>query len=655
MRLPVRRHLTRVLAALGLVSILVLPSAAAVGAADPIVLRVGTVQDLDAMNPYLTEYYVGWEVFGLNYQGLVDFGVNAEPIGGFAKSWTQDGDTWTFKIDPDLKWSDGTPATSEDARWTLQNLLDQQKSSRGYAGVGYLDLYLTYAAVNSITAPDPQTLVIKTDYPNTQILTSYLPILPKHIWQKRDINTDPNKVPIVGTGPYQAVEWKTGEYVRMVRNPNYQGPTPKSYQDETYIQFFKNEAAMVEALKSGDIDYARNITADQFASLKGQPNITVAESTVAAEANAFTHLVFNTHKPIPGGGASTSAVRDPAFRDALGYAIDKPALVDKVLGGHGVAGSTYIPPAMSGGFWHLEPPNLRTFDLSVAKQKLADAGYKLDASGKLLDHELKPINLKMVVPSSSTTYSQSAEFISAWWKELGIGVTVQSLDPDAVSALEKPPEADPPGKADFDVVIWNWAGDVDPNSLLKNATTDAITSGSSDSFFSNPRYDELFKLQGKENDPTKRKAYIDEMQQILYDQAPYHVLFYDAALSAWRTDRFGGWHLSPEKDGLPFFAYGTAGYDYLTAPVAAVPSASASDTAPASAGASEAAIATTAPSASPSPSSTSGGSNNTALLVGGVGLVILAIVIGFGLARRRGSAGEEESIAERRPSGRASG
>ena len=125
-------------------------------------------------------------------------------------------------------------------------------------------------------------------------------------------------------------------------------------------------------------------------------------------------------------------------------------------------------------------------------------------------------------------------------------MTVQSLDADTVSALEKPPEADPPGKADFDVVIWNWAGDVDPNSLLKNATTDAITSGSSDSFFSNPRYDELFALQGKENDQAKRKAYIDEMQQILYDEAPYHVLFYDAALSAWRTDRFGGWPLSPD-------------------------------------------------------------------------------------------------------------
>ena len=65
------------------------------------------------------------------------------------------GTTWTFKIDPNLKWSDGTPATSADALWTLQTLLDQQKSGRGYAGVGYLDLYLTYAAVTSVTRARP--------------------------------------------------------------------------------------------------------------------------------------------------------------------------------------------------------------------------------------------------------------------------------------------------------------------------------------------------------------------------------------------------------------------------------------------------------------------------------------------------------------------
>ena len=117
-----------------------------------------------------------------------------------------------------------------------------------------------------------------------------------------------------------------------------------------------------------------------------------------------------------------------------------------------------------------------------------------------------------------------------------------------------PPEGD--GTADFDVFIWNWGGDVDPNSLLDILTTGAI-GAASDSFYSNPHYDELMTLQQQaEQDPVKRKAIIDEMQQIVYDEAPYHVLFYDDGLHAYRTDRFGGWKLQPSADGLPFFGYG---------------------------------------------------------------------------------------------------
>jgi peptide/nickel transport system substrate-binding protein len=632
MRLPPRRHLLRVLAALGLTSMLALPGAAPTGAADDRVLRVGTVQSLDSINPYLTEYYIGYEIFGLNYDLLVGYGPNMEPAPGYAESWTQDGTTWTFKIHPDMKWSDGQPATSEDARWTIQQLLDGQKAD-GYVGAGYLDPYLTYAGVTEVSAPDKDTLILKTETPNTQILTSYLPILPKHIWEKRKIGEDPNNAPVVGSGAYQTVEWKTGEYVRMVRNPNYWGK--KGYEDEVFFQFFSNEGAMTEALKAGDIDYARNVTADQFDSLKGLPNIVPVESALAGEANAFTQLNFNTYsKPIEGGGASTKALQDPVFRDALGYAIDKQALVDKVLGGHGLVGSTIIPPAMAGGKWHLDPPNPRTFDIELAKSKLDAAGYKLDASGKRLDKEGKPINLKMVVPSGSSTYSQSAEFITGWWKELGIDMTTQQLDNDAVTALETPPEGDPPGKADFDVVIWNWAGDVDPNSLLNILTTSSIGSNS-DTFYSNPKYDDLFVQQGKETDETKRKELIDQMQQLVYDEAPYHILFYDAALHAYRTDHFGGWKLQPEKAGLPFFAYGNENYNELTAPEAASPSPAGSQAVVTSPGAS--ASAGTGTDGSP----TSSTGNVTPILIGGL---LAVVVIGAGLfaMRRRRSTTEEE-------------
>ncbi len=387
---------------------------------------------------------------------------------------------------------------------------------------------------------------------------------------------------------------------------------------------------MTEALKAGTIDYARNPTADQWASLQGLPDTMPIESSTASEANAFTELGFNTYsKPIKGGGASTAALQDPAFRDALGYAIDKPALVERVLDGRGVPGTTQIPPALGNGKWHTEPTDVRVFDIEVAKQKLEAAGYKLDANGKRLDKDNKPIQLRMVVPDSSASYASSAEFVTGWWKELGIDMTTQAYDSDTLTNLMLPPEGK--GKADFDVFIWNWGGDVDPNSLLDILTTGAI-GASSDSFFSNPRYDELMKLQQAEQDPVKRKAYVDEMQQIVYDQAPYHVLFYDAALHAYRTDRFGGWKLQPSADGLPFFGYGAINYTQLTAPEPeATPSPAASAEAP-------------APGASASPAPTEGGSSgsDTTPLILGVGALVIIGVVAVVLVRRRRTAGDDE-------------
>lgn len=628
MRSTLRVRMARVIGGGALIAALVLPAGSPVAAADPVVLRVGTVQDLDAMNPYLTALFTGYEVFTLNYDLLVGYGPDEEPVAGFAASWTNDGTTWTFKIDPALTWSDGTPATSEDARWTIQTLLDGQAKD-GYVGLGYLDPYLTYAGVTAVSAPDPQTLVIETETPNTQILTSYVPILPKHIWKDRDLGSDANEVPVVGTGAYQAIEWKPGQYVRMVRNPNYWGA--RGYEDEIFIQYFADEGAMTEALKSGAIDYARNPTADQWDSLQGLPDTVPIQSSTASEANGFNEVGFNTYsKPINGGGASTKALQDPLFRDALGYAIDKQELVDKILGGKGTVGTTHIPPALGGGKWHLDPQNLRTFDIDLAKQKLDAAGYVLNADGKRLDKEGKPINLRMVVPDSSSEYADSAQFIQGWWQQLGIDMQTQAYDSDTLTDLQLPPEAGDGKTANFDVFVWNWGGDVDPNSLLNILTTDAIGSAS-DSFFSNARYDELMKLQQAENDQAKRKTMVDEMQQILYDEAPYHVLYYTAALHAYRTDRFGNWQLQPSADGLPFFGYGSPNYNLLTAPE---PEATPTPAAPAEPVASA--------SAAPAPAEDTGSAgNNGVLLLGGAALLI-AVVVAVAIVLRRRPRVEEE-------------
>ena len=121
MRQSLRTRMVRTLAVAGLVAALVLPAAAPATAQTEDVLRVGTTQDLDAMNPYQTALVVGFEVFTLNYELLVGFGQKLEPVPGFAESWTANdaGTEYTFKIADGKKWSDGEAATSEDARFSM--------------------------------------------------------------------------------------------------------------------------------------------------------------------------------------------------------------------------------------------------------------------------------------------------------------------------------------------------------------------------------------------------------------------------------------------------------------------------------------------------------------------------------------------------------
>ena len=643
MRPSVAARAARLAAAAGLAFAVLAPAAAPVVAADDNILRVGVLQDLDSTNPYQTALVVGYEAFELTYDQLVGFGPNLEPTKGFAESWSRadDGKSWTFKFRPDLKWSDGQPATSADACFSWQLALDAIKDGSN-VGLGYLDPALgpDGARVSKVECPDPLTMIVTTDDASDRVLQTYLPILPKHIWGKDDYKKlgdekfDPpaDGSGLVGTGPYQLVEWKTGEYARFKRNPNYWGTN--GAEDEIIIQFFGTNDTMVQALKAGEIDYARTISPDQFKQLTGAPDI----QTVHGASNGWTELGFNTYgtgtgKTIKGGGPSTKALLDPKFRDALGYAIDKQKLVDSVIGGFGTVGSTQIPPVMKA--WHTDPANPRTFNIDLAKQKLDDAGYKLDASGARLDQEGKPISLSLVYPDSDPNFGKSGQYIKDWFAELGIKVTAQKYDSDTLVDLMLPPEAgDTKYKAKYDMFIWTWSWGPDPNDPLSVFKCDQIGS-SSDSNWCDPAYDKLYDDQLSAKTPEERKAIIDQMQAMWYDAAPYHILYYDDNLHAYRTDKFSGWQNQP-ANGTPLFSYSTLGETLLKpASAAASPAPSASGEAVAgSPGASAAA------SAAPSESTSSSGGTTPILLV--VGAVVVVAIVAVVVSRRRKSGVTEE-------------
>ncbi len=282
----------------------------------------------------------------------------------------------------------------------------------------------------------------------------------------------------------------------------------------------------------------------------------------AGPSSRSTSTAPSTGKTIPGGGPSTKALLDPAFRDALGYAVDHQALVDRVLGGYGDVGTTIVPPVLTQ--WHVEPTDIRKFDIELAKQKLDAAGYKLDANGKRLDKEGKPINLRMFMPDSDANYPKAAQFIADWYGQLGIKVTTQVESSAVLGERILPPEAgDKKYKADYDIELWGWSGAIDPNGLLQVFRCEEIGT-SSDSQYCDPSYDQMYADQLKAPTAEARKAILSQMQNKIYDEAVYDILYYDANTEAYRTDRFAGWTKQPESNGTPFFTYSTLDYTKLT-------------------------------------------------------------------------------------------
>jgi peptide/nickel transport system substrate-binding protein len=628
-------------AVLGLMSVLLLPAASPVAAADPVIIRVGTTQDLDSLNPYSTILVVGYEAFQLSYNLLVDFGPDLQPVPGFADKWQRnaDGHGWTFHIRPGMKWSDGQPATAEDACFSWQLAVDAIKAGgSGSLGAGYLDPGVSDAGVTKVTCPDATTMIATTDDPSDLILETYMPIIPKHIWGKdtyKTIGTAKFTAPLVGTGPYTAVEWQTGQFVRFKRNPNYWGT--QAYPDEVVIQIFKTADTMVQALKAGEIDYARGLNPEQFKAIATTPNI----KTVVGAANGWTQLAFNTYgtgtgKTIKNGGPSTTALQDQKFRDAIGFAVDKQTLVQKVLGGYGDIGSTNVPPVLTQ--WHVDPTSPRKFDIEAAKQKLVDAGYVLDANGARLDKQGKPISLRMVMPNTDDSYPKAAAFIKDWYGQLGIKVSTQVLDSATLGTLILPPEADPPGTAKYDIELWGWSGNVDPNALLQIFECNAIGS-SSDSQYCNPAFDKLYDQQLKSATAADRKAILAQMQNMIYDDAPYDILYYDSNLDAYRTDRFAGWQNQPTANGTPLLTYGTLDYTLLTNAATAVASPEASSGPAASSGGIGAVAGASAGATTPPSSTPVGGTNasDTTPILLVVIVAIVIVVVAVALLRRRNS------------------
>jgi peptide/nickel transport system substrate-binding protein len=230
-------------------------------------------------------------------------------------------------------------------------------------------------------------------------------------------------------------------------------------------------------------------------------------------------------------------------RLAMAHGTDKQQIIDVVLLGLGAPGTTLIPDSL--GVWYNNSLEDYAFDIALANQILDDAGYAdVDGDGiREMPDGSNPLNFRINWPSDSTNAPRVAEMLSESWGQIGIGLQLQALDADALTAVCCP-------AFDYDVIIWGWGSDPDPSFLLSVMTTDEIPTGLSETGYSNPEYDALYQEQQLERDLQTRIDMVWEMQRMVHEDLPYIIPYYALEVQAFRTDRFTGWITDAGKIAL---------------------------------------------------------------------------------------------------------
>jgi len=191
---------------------------------------------------------------------------------------------------------------------------------------------------------------------------------------------------------------------------------------------------------------------------------------------------------------------------------------------------------------------------------------------------------------------------------------------------------------------WGWGVEPDPNYMLSTFTCSSrsyeedgtIYANLSDSFYCNPEYDKLFDEQAQETDFATRQAIVMEMQQMLYDDAPYLITYYANGLQAYRNDRFTGWVPQPAEGGTLIYQWGSWSF-FNVEPV----TADSGETAAPDASASPGASGTATSAATPTTEATSSGGISTGLIIGLLAAVIVIVILVLLLVRSRRSAGAD--------------
>jgi len=437
------------------------------------VLHFGNGTEPQSIDPQIATGVPESRILEALFEGLVGKDpATLAPRPAVAESWevTPDGLTYRFHLRADARWSDGTPLTAEDFRWSWWRAL-QPALGNEYAYMlfpirnaeAFLDGKITDFSQVGVRVLDPRTLQVELTAPTPYFLqlvshASYFPV-PRHVVEKFGGTTDrftawTRPENIVSNGPFRLAGWKLNRYLRVEKNPLY---WDAAHVRLNAIVFYPTENIATEErmYRSGQLHYTSDIPIDKIPGWRQHH----PEQTWLNLYLGTYFYALNVAKP---------GLTDVRVRRALSMAIDRKTLVETVQKGINTPAYAMTPPGTLG----YQPPKLFDFDPQQARRLLAEAGYP-DGKG------MPPLE---ILYNTHEQHRKIAVALQQMWKKyLNIDVGLVNQEWKVYLDTRK--------NMDYTIARFSWIGDyVDPNTFLDLWITGG---GNNDTGWSNAEYDDL--------------------------------------------------------------------------------------------------------------------------------------------------------------------
>jgi peptide/nickel transport system substrate-binding protein len=479
-------------------------------ALDAHTLVVGTRAEPRTLNPIAITAAEGHQIAGLVFLKLLeeqdDF-MSFKPQ--LAESWTTsaDGLDVTFVLRADAAWSDGTPVTADDVRFTWQVHTDTT--------VAWPSASIK-SRIRDVEVRDARTVVFhyREHYLYQIMDANDGVILPRHLLDgvpRAELKNAPFGRAPVGNGPYRVARWESGQYIELEANPGWYGAKP--VVSRVIFKFVPDAVTLVAQLKAREIDLLESVQPADIASIRERrPDVDI--QTLPSRRMSF--IVWNTARA-PFG--------DRAVRRALTMGIDRAELIRAVWGGYARECTSPIVPLL----WAFDPEIAALpFDPAQARALLAEHGYRDTDGDGVLDRDGKPLRVELVVNDAQNRVDV-VTIVQAQLKRIGVAVTLRVLE---FGAYQERVLA-----ADFDgaFVEWKVQTRVDLTSMFHSDSR--RPKGFNFGAYSNPAVDRLIEEALATPDMAAAKERWAEVQRLIYDDQPYTFIAVPMEITA-VADRF---------------------------------------------------------------------------------------------------------------------